>query len=258
MYRLFGRHASLIPPLELMHDGPVGYREFKENGVEFFRYYTELCGLKPNEQMLDVGSGIGRKTFLLTSYLSGAGSYEGLDIVKTGIDWCTKQITTRHPRFRFQLIDVGNQHYNPAGTHTAAEYRFPFADESFDFVVLASVFTHVLPQDMENYLSEVARVLRKGGRCLISFFLLNESAIELIASGNSSLSLPIKTGPCRVENADIPEAAIGYEEDFVLALYAKHQLEIKQPIHYGSWCGRENFLSYQDLILAFKPAIDKA
>src|SRR5436305_4376649 len=80
--KLFGHYASLIPPLELMHDGPVGFEEFKTNGEEFFRYYTQLCDLKPHEKMLDVGSGIGRKTFLLTDYLNDEGSYEGLDIVR--------------------------------------------------------------------------------------------------------------------------------------------------------------------------------
>ena len=75
--RLFRHCASLIPPLELMYDGPVGFEEFKTDGGEFFRYYTELCDLKPYERMLDVGSGIGRKTFLLTDYLNHEGSYEG-------------------------------------------------------------------------------------------------------------------------------------------------------------------------------------
>ena len=41
--KLFGRYVSMIPPLELMHDGPVGFVQFKTNGEEFFRYYTELC-----------------------------------------------------------------------------------------------------------------------------------------------------------------------------------------------------------------------
>lgn len=119
--KLFGHYASMIPPLELMHDCPIGFEEFKRNGEEFFRYYTELCGLKPNEKMLDVGCGIGRKTFLLTSYLDSEGSYEGLDIVKSGIDWCTERITRKYPQFKFQLIDVCNEHYNPAGRYKASE-----------------------------------------------------------------------------------------------------------------------------------------
>ena len=173
--KLFGHYASLIPPLELMHDGHVGFEEFKTNGEEFFRYYTKLCDLKPYERMLDVGSGIGRKTFLLTDYLNDEGSYEGLDIVEAGIHWCTERITRKYPRFKFQLIDVCNQHYNPTGKYKASEYRFPFADESFDFAMLCSVFTHMLAEDVERYLCEAARVLKTGGRCLASFFLLNES-----------------------------------------------------------------------------------
>ena len=70
--KLFGNYASLMPPLDLMYDGPVGFEEFKTNGEEFFRHYTELCNLKPYERMLDVGSGIGRKTFLLTSHPNAA------------------------------------------------------------------------------------------------------------------------------------------------------------------------------------------
>jgi ubiquinone/menaquinone biosynthesis C-methylase UbiE len=250
---LFGRYASLIPPLELMHDGPIGYQEFKDNGEEFFRYYTGLCGLKPHEKMLDVGSGIGRKTFLLTDYLREPGGYEGLDIVKTGVDWCTERITRRYPHFRFQLIDVRNQHYNPGGQYSAANYKFSFADESFDFVVLASVFTHMLAQEVENYLAEVGRVLRRGGRCLISFFLLNEMSKELLRAGKSSIQMTPGFGPCWMLDPSNPEMAIGYEEDFVLSLYGKYSLEIRQPIQYGSWCGRTDFLSYQDMILAFKP-----
>jgi ubiquinone/menaquinone biosynthesis C-methylase UbiE len=169
--KLYGHYASMIPPLELMHDGPVGFEEFKTNGQEFFRYYTELCHLKPYERMLDVGCGIGRKTFLLTSYLNAEGGYEGLDIVKTGVDWCTERITRKYPHFKFQLIDVSNQHYNPTGRYKASEYRFPFGDDSFNFIVLGSVFTHMLTEDVEHYPCEVARVLKTGGRCLISFFL---------------------------------------------------------------------------------------
>jgi SAM-dependent methyltransferase len=250
--KLFGRYVSMIPPLELMHDGPVGFEEFKKNGEEFFRYYTELCDLKPFERMLDVGCGIGRKTFLLTSYLNADGRYEGLDIVKAGIDWCTERITRDYPLFKFQLIDVCNQHYNPTGRHKACEYRFPFADESFDFVVLCSVFTHMLTQDMERYLCEVARVLKTGGRCLISFFLLNESSCTLMRAHKSSINLNSSLDSCWVADPSDLEAVTGFEEDFIRPVYDKSKLEIKEPIHYGAWCGKQKFLSYQDLIVTFK------
>ena len=110
----------------------------------------------------------------------------------------------------------------------------------------------MLAEDVKHYLCEVARVLKTGGRCLISFFLLNESSLTLMRANNSTINLNINLGSCWVADASDPEAVTGYEEDFVRAVYDRYNFEIKEPIHYGAWCGREKFLSYQDLILAFK------
>ena len=41
-----------------------------------------------------------------------------------------------------------------------------------DVAFLTSVFTHMLPEDVEHYLDELARVLKPGGRTLITWFLL--------------------------------------------------------------------------------------
>jgi SAM-dependent methyltransferase len=248
----FGRHSHMVPPVALMHDGPQSYKDFKQNGAEFLRYYVELCGLRPDEKILDVGSGIGRKTLPLVDYLNERGSYDGLELVKSGVDWCTEQYTQRYPNFRFHLIDVYNELYNPSGKYKATEYQFPFADGQFDFVVLNSVFTHMVAEEVEHYLGEIARVLKPGGRCLISFFLLNDESLKLIADGKSTIELRHELGPGRALSRERPELAIGFDEGFVNALYERLGLGIKEPVYYGSWCGRAEYLSYQDLIVAFK------
>jgi SAM-dependent methyltransferase len=248
----FGRHVDLVPPVDLMHDGPQSYKEFKQNGAEFLRHYIELCELRPDERMLDVGSGIGRKTLPLVNYLNERGSYDGLELVKSGVDWCAKKYSSKYPNFRFHLIDVYNELYNPEGKYQAAEYRFPFDAEQFDFVVLNSVFTHMIAKEVENYLSEIARVLKTGGRCLISFFLLNDESLKLIEEGRSTIDLRHRIGPARALSREKPELAIGFEEDYVREVYQQFGLGIRTPINYGSWCGRRDFLSYQDLILATK------
>jgi len=248
----FGRHAHMVPPVALMHDGPQSYKEFKQNGDEFLDYYINLCGLRPDEHILDVGSGIGRKTLPLVDYLNERGSYDGLELVKSAVEWCTTKYSDRYPNFKFHLIDVYNDHYNPQGKYKAAEYRFPFADEQFDFVVLNSVFTHMIAEEVENYLREVARVLKTGGRCLISFFLLNDESLRLLEQGWSTIDLRYELDGARVFSRERPELAIAFREDYVATLYAQCGLEIKNPIHYGSWCGRRHYLSCQDLIVAFK------
>jgi hypothetical protein len=60
-------------------------------------------------------------------------------------------------------------------------------------------------------------------------------------------------GPARTISRETPELAVGYDLNFVISLYEKNGLEVKQPIHFGSWCGRSDYLSYQDLVMAIKP-----
>jgi SAM-dependent methyltransferase len=249
--RLFGALAPLVPDVEEMFDGPRTLEEFKANGEEFLRIYKDIVQLQQNERMLDVGCGIGRKTLPLTQYLNEQAVYQGIDITKAGIDWCRARITPRFPNFHFLQVDVYNKYYNPEGKCRASEYRFPFRDGTFDFVMLGSVFTHMLPADLENYLSEVRRVLAPKGRCLITFFLLNDESEQLIAAGRSTLDFEHVFDGYRIESIEKPELAIAFPEKWIRGLYGKHGLRI-QRVDHGSWCGRADHLSYQDLILATK------
>src|SRR2546423_615229 len=60
--RLFGDLAPLVPRVDDMFEGPANLDIFKTNGEEYFSIYKEICSLRPEEKMLDVGCGIGRKT----------------------------------------------------------------------------------------------------------------------------------------------------------------------------------------------------
>jgi SAM-dependent methyltransferase len=249
-----GRESAMIPPTALMHDGPADVETFRQNGRDYLRYYIELGGLKPDERVLDVGCGIGRKTIPLTHYLNRRARYEGFDIVQTGVDWCRARIGLRYRNFHFQRVDVYNQWYNPQGRLRAEDFRFPFPNASFDFAVAASVFTHMLPQDMEHYLCEAVRVLAPGGRCLFTFFLLNDESVPLIETGRSTLDFKYLEDRYRVVNANAPEQTVAYDEGYIRELYQRHGLTILPPLHYGSWCGRANALDYQDIILTVKDA----
>lgn len=246
---LLGRRNPLTPP-----KGKVffGGGDFDRVGEEYFRYFIELGDLKPDERVLDVGCGIGRMAVPLTRYLSDRGSYEGFDVFPKGIGWCQENITPKYPNFRFRVADIKNKEYNPGGRFAASGYEFPYADSSFDFVLLTSVFTHLLPDEVENYLSEIKRVLAPGGRCLASFFLLNEDSLDSIRSGTSTIDFRHDFGGYRIKDRETPEAAIAYPEDYVRNLYAERDLAIVEPVHYGAWPGRRDFLSYQDIVVALR------
>ena len=246
---LLGRRDELTPPRGEIF---TGSGDFKRIGEQYLRYFIDLGGLKPDQKVLDVGCGIGRMALRLVEYLDSRGAYEGFDVVPGGIAWCRKKITPRYANFHFQLADVYNGAYNPNGKHRAAEYRFPYPDERFDFSFLTSIFTHLLPPDVENYLFEISRTLKNGGRCMITFFLLNAESLALIDSKQSGPDFECHFGNYRVSDRGIPETAVAYDETYILELYAKYGLDVVEPIHYGSWCGRERHLNYQDIVVAVK------
>jgi SAM-dependent methyltransferase len=186
----------------------------------------------------------------LTKYLR-AGSYEGIDIVPQGIEWCQRNISKRHHNFRFQLADVRNLMYNPGGRFEPAEYLFPFADEAFDFIFLTSVYTHMLRRDMEHYLSEIARTLRPEGRCLATYFLLNDESRSLMKTGHSSLDFKYPLDGCWTGDEIVPEHAIAFDEAYIRALCRDLRLTV-ETIRPGAWCGRQVYLSYQDIVVARK------
>lgn len=246
---LLGRRDRLVPPRGRIF---VGKGDFERIGQLYLKYFIEHCDLKPEERVLDAGCGIGRIAIPLTSYLSTEGEYRGFDIVDHGIDWCQKNISSRFPNFRFHWANIYNKAYNPNGKCQASEYKFPYKDEAFDFVFLASLFTHMLFEEMRNYLLEVSRVLRPGGRCLITFFLVNSDLIRLVEAGNTSVAFKYRIGKCLTVNKDRPQDALAYDEALVRELYAQCNLTIVEPIRYGWWRGGDNSITIQDIVVAVK------
>lgn len=239
-----------LPPRWLRDVGPS---DFEATGREFLDLFIRLGQLRPDERVLDIGCGCGRMAIPLTGYLNRQGSYVGLDITAAPISWCQEHITPQHPNFHFSHIDLYNQRYNPAGRYLARDYVFPFEPESFDFIFLTSVFTHMLPDDVAQYLREIARLLRPKGRAFITVFLLNEAQQALAQQGRNDINFQYSAGPYRTRNESVPESAIAYDEAFLRQLIAGVGLTISDPIHYGRWSGGQPGLSYQDIMLLHQP-----
>jgi SAM-dependent methyltransferase len=243
---------SIIPPKRLTYIYGLG--DFIAIGRESVKSFIELCDLKPTDTVLDIGCGIGRIAIPLTEYLSSGGSYEGFDVIPYGIKWCKKRIEPRFPNFHFQLANIYNSYYNPKGRFKPTEYSFPYNDNAFDFVCAISVMTHMLTKDLDHYLSEIRRVLKKNtGKAFITYFLLNPKTFQLMKEGKSHFSFKFKLDEyCYTIDEARPELDAAYDESFIRNLYEKHGLKIIEPIRYGSWRVGEEGFEFQDAIISLK------
>jgi SAM-dependent methyltransferase len=239
-----------LPPHRLR--GFVGDGDFTAIGEEHLRYFIEYGKLRPDDKVLDVGCGIGRMALPLTHYLSAQGKYYGFDPTAAGVNWCTDHISSRFPNFHFTVADLHNEFYNPTGKYQPEDFRFPYADNSFDFVFLTSVFTHLFPDAMKNYFSEIGRVLRPGGRSFITYLLINPESRELMSEGKSRMNFNHELDGCWTAYLDNPEAALAFDEASIRSLYLASPIRIEE-FKYGKWCGRnDGYGGFQDLIIGLK------
>ncbi len=232
--------AGMFGPNDLV-DGSRSVRDFILTGESTFRT-LKTQGLKPTDRVLDLGCGIGRMAIPMVGWLEGGGSYDGLDITLDKIRYCNRTIARRASNFRFHHADIYSQYYNPKATTQAKDYRFPFPDASFDFVLLMSVFTHMLPEDMENYLSEVSRVMAPGGNSVITFYL---------TEATRGAPWHRVSDVCEIFDPAKPEHGVLYVQDYIKDCYQRNGLSISNLVH-GTQSGYAdaNPATIQDVISA--------
>jgi SAM-dependent methyltransferase len=116
--------------------------------------------------VLDLGCGSGKIARFL--HLNPRLRYVGVDLFLPHIQWSRRAFAAAGDRFRFEHFDGYSNQYNPTGRMAAADYVLPVGDASVDMAICSSLFTHLLEPDARHYLAELRRVLRPGGRAMVS------------------------------------------------------------------------------------------
>lgn len=246
--RITGKTTEMVPPRGINF---TGSGDFVDQGNKFLQYFITLGGLKPEMKVLDVGCGFGRMARPLTTYLNESGSYNGFDIMKEGIEWCQKEISSRYNNFKFTHTQLKNSLYTYQG-ETADEFIFPYDSDTFDFVILTSVFTHLKPADTRQYLQQINRVLKPGGTCFATFFYYDTSAKNNDQQRNPSFFHAENDG-FALHNPAVPEANIAFTPQLLQSFLNYTNLSISE-IYPGWWSGRPKAQStdFQDILIFSK------
>lgn len=133
----------------------------------FVDYAHQMNCFKYGDKILDIGCGNGRLAIAFTDYNV---CYEGIDPMKEQIDF-SKWAFKDYENFKFHWIDVYNEHFNPQSLIKPEDFSFQYDDNSFDFVIAYSVFTHLQTYSAaELYMNEIKRVLKPGGSFFSSWY----------------------------------------------------------------------------------------
>lgn len=223
------------PPLRVRQK-VGGLNDFEGSGAEYIAYLKLLCGLKPGMNVLDIGCGCGlmcipvNENSTLPEYIK-PGSYCGMDTDGELINWCDKNVKLNNGFF----IHLNGKH-------------IPGLEETVDVVLCKSLFTHLLIQETKGYLEEIKRLLRPGGHCLSTWFLIREN--DTIPQGRYTFKHASVNGHVYYERPSNRRLAVAYEEYLLLNLLKRLDFSIK--VWYGSWHGTGGGLSFQDIIVLRK------
>lgn len=121
----------------------AGRSLFVRHGREFVRL---IEALPTGGRALEIGCGTGELAGFLRSRFE---SVAGTEISRVALE----EATRRYPDVEFRLV---------------RDMTLPFPDASFDVVVSDQVIEHIYPSENPTYFSEIARVLKPGGRALVA------------------------------------------------------------------------------------------
>jgi SAM-dependent methyltransferase len=133
--------------------GPATKEEFERLGQGKLQQLID-AGLTPTQRVLDVGCGTGQLTEAMAGYLAPEGLYVGTDIAPEAIAFCRAKFAL--PNFRFVQSKMRS---------------LPIDEETFDFIYLGSVFTHLYPDDIRELLRDLKRLLGPSGTIIADAFL---------------------------------------------------------------------------------------
>ncbi len=215
--------GSRLPAPELRFNGAL-YKddEFYLSSAIKEANRVIAMGYSPSDSLVEIGCGHSRLAMGLVRQFENA-RYLGLDVFAPCIDWCKTHIEERNPSYRFQHINIVNERYNPQGQSLPQEFNFPVQSGSADIVYLWGVVSNMEPKHLVPYVSEISRMLRRGGK---AFLTCNVEDNVPLASTNPENYTPFELrGPLHI---------VRYEREHFMNVFRTAGLKLLRLDHHAA------------------------
>lgn len=256
------KNIKLVPNFSNRRGGKLSYLEWGHViGIFQTFIFNNIKDVK-RPHIVDIGCGTGLLAIASEPFVKNGGKYVGIDVMEKDILFCQENYDASC--FEFYHHNVHNPTYSLH--QNLKNVPWVVEKESTDLVTALSVWTHLDEQDSIFYMHEVSRVLKKGGRAMITMFLLDEHYYDTIGSRNDEISEFHNTNQRKWifdENAyqshdwfttkwvKVPEDAIGITKIGLEKMINGSQLRIRE-VFSGSW--REKAAPYFQDIIIFEKA----
>ena len=228
-------------------------------------FLKQAAELKPNSVTLDFGCGLGRLASSFAMAGPETGTYFGYEPEPQAVAWL-KAAYVRDTRFSF-----GGKNLPPSANYVTNKNRRSSAEVAFrnrvsvaptahDLKSLLgdtrptlqfsmSVFTHMWPDDVEESLEILTNVCSHDATFVNTWLLLDDFSMAEVAAGRADRHLPISVGGIRTYSERNPLVCTAFPLEKALEIYERcgHQVIEVLP---GSWAGRDNGVTYQDIIIS--------
>jgi SAM-dependent methyltransferase len=145
------KFAAPFPPVELMQitSGLTGVTDFASQGADFWMALSEASPkpLSEYDSILDFGCGCGRLARMFKGY---KGYLAGCDVDHRLVAWCSKALKYMDTRL------------------SSVKPPIPFSDNRFGAILSVSIFSHLTESSQDQFLRELNRVCRPGGRLFLT------------------------------------------------------------------------------------------
>jgi ubiquinone/menaquinone biosynthesis C-methylase UbiE len=109
----------------------------------------------------------------------------------------------------------------------------------------------MIPDDVDNYLAEISRVMKPEGKCFVTYFLINDEIAARMKNGCTNFVFAFPYGDCLLMDRNVKESNVAFKEDFLEGLYLKHGLECTAK-YYGKWSNSPGSFFFQDIEILVK------